>query len=225
MLSEFISGFISDSTVKAAVITAVLAFSGSLFVAYFSRAQKVAEFRQLWIDCLREDCSDFISQSISMSAKINTLLQIESKIKDNPENILIRISNQKNEISDSYNEELIRSIKTMSKLILRLNKTEHQSTIELIKTIQNSYVDPKTGDANKEFTFNDALNRIEQLRDIFHDILKSEWNRVRDGETLFNLKKNINPIMIKTINIIVYTMFVFLLTLILISNFPHIYSL
>ncbi|MEE2027847.1 hypothetical protein DIKCMJMK_01708 [Shewanella oneidensis] len=42
MFSEFISSFISDSTVKAAVITAVLAFSGSLFVAFFSRAQKVS---------------------------------------------------------------------------------------------------------------------------------------------------------------------------------------
>lgn len=227
MFSEFISSFISDSTVKAAVITAVLALSGSLFVAFFSRAQKVAEFRQAWIDSLREDCAEFISQSISLSSKIDSLLTIDRDIKYNTkyQNMMINNSSKKGEIIESYNEELIKSINTMSKLILRLNKTEHQSTIELINTIQYSYVDPNTRDANMEFNFTESLHRIEMLRNIFHDILKLEWNRVRDGEILFKIKRNINPIIIRIFSILIYTIFVVLITIILIGNFPYIYSL
>lgn len=161
MLSELIS----DSTVKAAVITAVLAFSGSIFVAFFSRSQKVAEFRQAWIDNLREDIASFIT----LISQANHLM--DWCMKHNGGNA-----------TDELDEVLILLSKKYNLIILRLNKIDDLGLILIMDKLISSY---------QPEIFNYGYNKSKRIEilEISHDILKTEWDRVKSGEIIYVIKK------------------------------------
>ena len=144
---------------------------GSIIGAFIStllgRFQKVSSFRQDWINSLRLTFADI-------------LLQCE-KYTD--------VAYQNNE--EAYREkiELVRAISKV-KLFLNLKEDLSSCLVQKIENIPYDYMG-KSGGA-KDF---EAVK--PEIEKVMQDILKEEWNRVRDGEFIWKFKKiiKIRPLM------------------------------
>lgn len=148
--------------------TVVGSIIGAFISTLLSRFQKVSSFRQDWINSLRLTFADI-------------LLQCE-KYTD--------VAYQDNKKSYQEKIELVRAISKV-KLFLNLKEDFSSSLIQKIENIPYDYMG-KSGGA-KEF----ALIKPE-IEKVMQDILKDEWNRVRDGEFVWKIKKfiKIKPLMV-----------------------------
>lgn len=148
--------------------TVVGSIIGAFISTLLGRFQKVSSFRQDWINSLRLTFADI-------------LLQCE-KYTD--------VAYQNNE--EAYREkiELVRAISKV-KLFLNLKEDLSSSLIQEIENIPYEYMG-KSGGAQKFASVKPDIEKVMQ------DILKEEWNRVRDGEFLWKLKKliKIKPLMV-----------------------------
>ena len=151
--------------IAAAAIAATLAFLGLLV----SKEQKTSEFRQAWIDSLRDDLAQLLS-STHVVADAYTA----------------GIVNQDGADWAAMREDMLAANSAEVKIRLRLNPKEKQSQeiIKLMQELHESYVDD-------HFRPNyDAIRRIEnQLIAEAHILLKKEWQRVKRGEPVFYVVK------------------------------------
>lgn len=140
---------------------------GTFISTLLGRFQKVSAFRQEWINSLRLTFAQI-------------LLQCE-KYTD--------VAHQNNE--EAYREriELVREISKV-KLFLNLKEDLSRSLVQKIENIPYDYLG-KNGGAREFGKVKPEIERVMQ------DILKEEWNRVRDGEFIWKLKKivKIKPLM------------------------------
>ena len=148
--------------------TVVGSIIGAFISTLLSRFQKVSSFRQDWINSLRLTFADI-------------LLQCE-KYTD--------VAYQNTE--EAYREkiELVRAISKV-KLFLNLKEGLSSSLIKKIDNIPYEYV----GKSGGSKAFASVKPEIEK---VMQDILKEEWNRVRDGEFLWKFKKfiKVKPLMV-----------------------------
>lgn len=128
-------------TAIATFIAALMAALASFLVAVMSKEQKISEFRQAWIDALRNDISEFES-------KAGTLLSfaIDKKIFGINDDEISKF------INDNYQN--IQSITLLSNRIkLRLNPNEYNDLINCINKLQK-YIDCKLVDVKKPEIWN-----------------------------------------------------------------------
>lgn len=157
-------------SIIAAAIAGVVVFISTML----SKEQKTSEFRQAWIDELRNDVSKYISGSTEVIA----LYYAKNNNKQNQEKFL----------DDNF--QLIHDLQTLEhRIILRLNQDEHQELISKIKkfreVLSDIYKNEKINTNRKEAEF--AL--IEDLLFETKKILKYEWKRVKKGEIAFRITK------------------------------------
>lgn len=128
----------------------------------------MSSFRQDWINSLRLTFADI-------------LLQCE---------IYTDVAYQNNE--EAYREkiELVRAISKV-KLYLNLKEDLSSSLIQKIENIPYDYLSKSGGSS-------DFAKIKPEIEKVMQDILKEEWNRVRDGELVWKFKKiiKIKPIMV-----------------------------
>lgn len=145
-----------------------------------SKEQKVSEFRQEWINELREDLSVFFS---SARALCRTMQEARSP------------NTADNDIQDfKFGKEKVGNMRLAGaeafyRIKLRLNKKEleHQELQRLLETsinIQNEI------NMNKGLDYTEALKAIEKAFEYSQDILKNEWERVKKGEPTYRKSKN-----------------------------------
>lgn len=158
----------SLGTVIAAIIAAAISLVGLLI----SKDLKTTEFRQAWIDKLRDDVAEFLAYHSLMSYQI----RINDTKKEND------LEFQKNTFS-LLKEEIAKIERVYSSILLRLNPKEHGQIIEKLKEIQEMY-------GRKGILDADLMdNHEKELLSLFQVVLKKEWERVKSGEVSFRLAK------------------------------------
>jgi hypothetical protein len=145
-------------------MAALIAGAISFAVTVLAKDQKTSEFRQAWIDGLRNDVSELAGGAISLfSAK---------DLKAN-----------RNEDSDAYLLERHAEISKLDTLIfrirMRLNPSEHSEIIALLEFFHSD------GAASKDEVNSTVSSLVEKTQ----ALLKSEWTRVKKGEFSFRVLK------------------------------------
>lgn len=147
-------------TTTAALAVALIAGVVSLVVSILAKDQKTSEFRQAWIDSLRNDVSQLIAH-LSVVKTMSKIVrgQSSSEIKD------YILSKQK---------DFLETAMLASRIQLRLNPTEHTKLLSLVK------------DTDGIGSSEEAMERrIKEIAHETQEILKTEWERVKRGEPSF----------------------------------------
>lgn len=153
--------------VVAAAIAGLVAFVSTVL----TKEQKTSEFRQLWIDELRKEISEFIAGVTEFTSlhkfKLSDDVAYEKFIDDN--------------------FDAIQKLQTLEhRIVLRLNPEEHSDLITEVKTFRKNVLD-----AYKQ---SDRAAREEEITKKFLDttkeVLSKEWKRVKKGEPTFRWVKN-----------------------------------
>lgn len=149
----------NDVALYVGLGTVIGSLIGIFFSSILGRAQKISTFRQDWINSLRNVFADILLQ-----AEVFT----DVAYKDDEE---------------AYREKvkLLNAI-YRTKVFLNLNEAPSERLVEIIEKLPDEYIG-KSGGSN---AYKDSRHVIEEL---MRDILKEEWNRVRDGEVRWKVKK------------------------------------
>lgn len=168
--------FVPLGVVSAALIAGAIAYAG--FVS--TKESKVSEFRQNWINSLRDEIAKYISCADSL---------IELLRKDNDGLIIpkAKFMEKKLNHSDLYTELL----KARISILLRINDKEkepenferNEKFLKLIESIYSNFEDGN---------FDEVYKDIKLLTDASRNLLKHEWNRARDGEKNFQETKAVS---------------------------------
>lgn len=161
----------------AAVITGFI----SVINLILSKEQKVSEFRQNWIDDLRNDISLYSSNVQLVSGKFDVEFPNREKELD-PEAVKKFYAN--------CNKEYIESVSSYQRVILRLNPIEHRKLIKLLEKSDNIFHD------QKNINFVEIAQIQEEIIAESQIVLKNEWRRVKKGETPFRVTKWVSIILL-----------------------------
>ncbi|MNZ22201.1 hypothetical protein D3C78_392850 [compost metagenome] len=149
----------------AALFVGLIAGFVSLVVSILSKDQKTSEFRQIWIDGLRDDVSNLVAH-LSMIKFIAEIVN-EREASEVEEYVIER-------------QEQFREIQRLVfRTRLRLNPAEHGTLIATLCLLEDA-------PANKMGMYSEEITVEAQ------DILKMEWERVKRGEPSFVWLKRIS---------------------------------
>ena len=157
----------------ATLVAALIASALSVVNLILSKEQKTSEFRQAWIDGLRQDLAAFFAGARSMARAAQEELASADKEK------LTSFAITPEKISDIRYQ----AAETHYKIRLRLNleKSAHKELLRLMRAATNEQNSWFAGNGNMEKT----LTAIETAADWAPQILKLEWERVKKGEFAF----------------------------------------
>lgn len=168
------------STLIAATIASALGALVAYITLVINKENKISEFRQVWIDALREDLAKFFAGARTM------LRSTEQKRH------MIATADQET-VSD-YSTDLLGSVRTgsaeaISRIKLRLNpqKSEHVELERLLKVSTdhvNEFLRKHDGQSEEAFA------SVERATDYARTVLKTEWERVKAGEDAYNQAKS-----------------------------------
>jgi hypothetical protein len=150
-----------------AVAVALIAGGISLVLAVLAKDQKTSEFRQAWIDLLRDD----VSKYIGICSSISTLsIVVRKKSQQEVEEFVL-----------SKHNDFVEAAGVATRIRLRLNRDEHKRLIALVTNLDGLGMDKKAFD-----------DRIEEIVVESQSILKGEWERVKRGEFSYRVLKLIS---------------------------------
>ena len=167
--------FIAFGAIVAAIITGI--FSYITLIA--TKESKISEFRQNWINDLRNEISQYISSIHGL---------IEHLIRDNQGQAIStnKFMEKKNDHSELYNKMLNSKIS----ILLRINDNEREKEFKNINDAVLEHVEKIHNDFENK-NFQGANEKIDQLVSKSRKLLKYEWNRARDGEKNYAKTKTI----------------------------------
>ena len=162
----------------ATIVAALIAALFSIVSLTVSKEMKTSEFRQAWIDGLQEDPASWLASARAFSRFTDAKRRLGD---DYQKNVSFPISDEK--VGD------LRFVAAHStyKIKLRLNPKEgnHQELIRLLdKAIQ----------LQNEFMQNGVdhgiLDAVDRVAVHSQEVLKFEWERVKEGEKAFKTVRN-----------------------------------
>jgi hypothetical protein len=154
---------VTVGAVGAALITAVVSFVGLVI----SKEQKVSEFRQAWIDALRNEITVYLTNINAISDAIGV------KYKDHSD-----------------------KVKALGPLYANLNSAHFSIALRLNPDEKKSQRIMQCMQLFEELAHDEEKMRSDEIRPIekdfiaaAKDLLKYEWKRVKRGETTFTIVK------------------------------------
>jgi hypothetical protein len=152
---------------------AVVAGAVSFVVTVLSKEQKTSEFRQAWIDGLRQDLADFAG-IIAVHHP-----EIQSRLK--------RGEDMKAIEATFVTPDHLATVKqleiTRLRILFRLNPTEHETLIERLDALYHYSAREESKHPGTEYElFEDYVAESQR-------VLKKEWKRVKRGEPTFQVTK------------------------------------
>lgn len=153
-------------TAIAATITGLVSLLGLII----SKENKTSDFRQQWIDALRAELSQYICHAMA----INSHRAWGRETNDEDWKVV--------------QEDYKKANEAVTKIRLRLNPTESASTdvLSLLKEYEHLF---KEGNIPK-------TEEIDPLHHKFviasQKLLKSEWERVKNGELVFQIARGVS---------------------------------
>jgi len=169
----------------ATVIAALIAAGVSFLHLTLAKEQKISEFRQTWIDGLREDLATFFSVARAM-ARATEEVRLPEEIKAAAKFTFTE---------DQIREYRLTIAQTYYKIKLRLNadELEHIQLLNLMDKAIAEQIETAQGKSDGSKT----LPAVEAAVEYSRSVLKAEWVRVKRGEPNFRHARNwIPPIII-----------------------------
>jgi hypothetical protein len=159
------------ATVVSALLIAFVAGGFSLLGLIIAKEQKTSEFRQAWIDALREDIALYCAKVAIVQAYIDRAVVLDA-----------------DKLFEDNREEYIAINQSALRIKLRLNASESESDAILrpLKVIE--------GKLNAEFAdikmaMPDISAALKKLEKDAPPLLKTEWERVKRGELTYRVAK------------------------------------
>jgi len=162
---------VAIGTVVAALITGMIA----LVNLTLSKEQKISEFRQAWIDGLRDDLSKYFS---ALRFLTDAAFASSFYSASHAETVFPRTPTQIAELR-------VVVVETLSRIRLRLNpqETDHVELLRLLEVVQAKC--RAIGPTNLDTA--EAARALDVAAEFARPVLKSEWKRVKKGEPAFTL--------------------------------------
>lgn len=154
-----------DAPVATLIASALAAFV-ALITIVVTKEQKVSEFRQAWINSLRDDVAEAISAASTMS--------IVMQLKNRPDLVFA---------------EWARFGAALARVELRLNLKEasHQALAEHIHEAE--LLVQRIESCRSDYNQDEWLALQAKVVLTSQELLKIEWNRVREGELFYRVIK------------------------------------
>jgi hypothetical protein len=170
-----VQSIVAIATIVAALITGAISFVNLTL----NKEQKTSEFRQAWIDGLRDDLAQFLgaARAFARAAETFNVFGVDYK-----EKAALLINDQK--ISDLRYQ----AAETLCKIMLRLNPKEPEH-IELLRLLRHAINEQNSMLANKT-DIAATMAAIEAASEYARPVLKKEWKRVKKGEVAFRVARN-----------------------------------
>lgn len=163
--------YIAAGAIIAAFITGFFSFV-NLIIA---KEQKISEFRQQWIDSLRDDISEFTSQTEFIASMFDHMRRNTPKKLEDPEEV--------KKFVESISGNIRESINMYHRIQLRVNREEHSKLLNQLHDLYNLW-------ENEGIFYVDKAHAL--LKEIIkesQDVLKKEWQQVKRGEAIFRVTK------------------------------------
>ncbi len=163
----------------ATVIAALIAAAISFVNLTLNKEQKTSEFRQAWIDGLREDLSSFFACARAFARATE---EHKAFGPSNENTTYLAMTAEK------ISEIRYQVAETRCRIQLRLNlsEPEHKELFRLMQGATESQQKMLRGQGDTAAT----LKAIEAAAEYAPQILKSEWERVKRGEFAFRAVRN-----------------------------------
>jgi hypothetical protein len=163
----------------ATIIAALIAAAISFVNLTLTKEQKTSEFRQAWIDALRQDLATFFATARAF-ARANQELQHFGVGAQGGAPL-------------SFTEQKISDLRyqiaeTRYRIQLRLNPKEPEH-VELLRLMQAAIDKQQSALATSNST-DEVLLAVERAAEFAPQILKTEWERVKEGEFAFRVARN-----------------------------------
>lgn len=164
----------------ATVVAALIAAAISFVTMTLTKELKTSEFRQAWIDGLREELAAFFGAARAFARAIEA-----SRSPVATPNGTVPLGLTPEKISDLRYQ----AGEMLSKIMLRLNPEEKEH-IELLRLLRRSIEEQNTMLANGSSSVESTLKAIDLANEYARPILKKEWVRVKQGEWPFRAARN-----------------------------------
>jgi hypothetical protein len=152
------------ATMVAAIIAGTITFISTVL----SKEQKTSEFRQNWIDALRNDIAEFVGETDVFFG-----YALASKHRGKPTVDFI----------DESNDAVRKAAAAYYRICLRLNPDEHQTLLDALQRAFLLY------SGKGELTVAGVDETLEKVVSISQRVLKTEWKRVKRGESPYFITK------------------------------------
>jgi len=184
--------FVALGVIVAATLTGIFSF-----VSLINQKEgKISEFRQDWIDSLRDDISKITSciDKISNSWQLIQIQENEKKSSFEGTDWLDKFNKLTNNDSTIFAECRYR-------VLLRLNRRDDKELISKLDKAKKHFSDPDAM-SNKD----EIENLINEIILLSQDLLKKEWEVVKSGETAYkNTKMATTAIVLVLFGILIYS--------------------
>lgn len=176
MINEFpVQSIAAIATLTASLIAAAISFVNLTL----TKELKISEFRQKWIDSLREDLAIFFgcARTFARVSEEKNIFgseyekKFQFKISDE------RVSDVRYQVAEVY-----------SRIKLRLNHNE-QEHLELLRLLKVA-IEAQSSALQSGTDAKETLKAIETANDHATQVLKKEWSRVKRGELPFTIARN-----------------------------------
>lgn len=158
--------------VVGSIGAALIAALATYVVTVLAKENKTSEFRQAWIESLRNDVSEMLGEFNVLEGVYDATVDRSLDAKAGQK--------QADEFWKTHHKEYAKIDLLCNRIVLRLNPVEHQGLIEKIRNLEGS-----VGKGQKSSA---AMSKDIVVE--FSRVLKVEWNRVKDGETVFRRMKS-----------------------------------
>lgn len=147
----------------ASIVTAGVAATVSLIVSILAKEQKTSEFRQQWINDLRDDLASLLSEASILYGYV----EVARKADNSHESFLSK--------AEERYDNVVRAEMLVQRLKMRLNPREHDVLLGLLDQLVEA---PDR-----------ASECAKQIVEAAQVILKTEWRRVKKGELAYRFAK------------------------------------
>lgn len=157
------------------IIAACIAAAVSFLALVISKENKTSEFRQAWIDGLRQDLAQFAANLRRLEEKptyVNWKALTSSNVQD-----AIEAENERALRTDFFAENRLRLLQSRYAIRLHLNPGEAngEALLAQVDKALEAY-----------YSSEDVEAELESLMKLAQPFLKQEWERVKKGEPVFS---------------------------------------
>jgi hypothetical protein len=158
--------------VAAAFITGVFTFVNLVT----SKDQKTSEFRQSWIDNLRQDISEFtaaVDHISSLLVYYDATCTTQEALQERYDKVIHTNADLLTKVKSSY-----------YRILLRVNPIEDKKFIKRLHRVHKLYAEGKIPSSPEQID-----NTVKKFIKESQILLKREWRRVKKGEVSFWITK------------------------------------
>lgn len=170
------TAFIALGAIVAALLTGTFSF-----VSLINQKEgKISEFRQAWIDSIRDDLAILLSCIENISGDWQ-VIRLEEEKKEKP----FQGSDWLNKFHAFVRDDAVRFYEAHQRILMRLNEDEHSELIDELRQARE-YI----SDKDLLYDKNALRKKTDKILQQAQAILKNEWEVVKAGEKAYRRAKN-----------------------------------